>query len=522
MASRPVAVEGGWRMSSEETRGSAPAASPGRWKWVGAGAAGLVLTAVAVRHFAHHHPGVAASAATPTVDVQTVTQGTLVPTITVAGRVEPSATVGLTVPVAGTITVAVSAGQAVQSGQVLATVSSPALTAAVMSATANLSAQEAKLQQATTPLTGLQQRAAEADVTLAESQLATAQRALATADSPSGPYASAVQAAQSGVTYVESAASPQSVAVAADSAAWEAAEQAFTQAEASGASASALAVLSGDVVHAHLALAGAESSYRQAVAADTLAVASARAAESSALDSLTNNVAAAQANLLKAEAQMATATATASGSVLAALQQGVAAASAGVQSAMALAASATLRAPFQGTVMAVDVPSGSEIGPTSVLITFDATSEQFVGLLGATAARAAYVGREARVADGAAAWSGTVTTVLSSPNTPGLDEVVVTVPALASGSPSEPATAQVSLPSVAGILVPESALGRDGTGVFVDQVLRDRIRRTPVTVSGAEGDEAVVQGIADGSTIVSQDAALWLNGERLSPARGRS
>ena len=498
------------------------AAFPGRWKWVGAGAAGLVLTAVAVRHFTHHHPGSAASAATPTVDVRTVHQGTLTPTITVAGRVEPSAAVVLTVPVAGTITVAVSAGQAVPSGQVLATVSSTALTAAVMSAAANLSAQEAKLQQATTPLTGLQQRAAEADVTLAESQLAVAQRALAVANSPSGPYGSAVQAAQSELAYVESAASPQSVAIAADSAAWEAAEQAFAQAEASGASASALAVLSGDVANAHLALAGAESSYRQAVAADTVAVASARAAESSALNSLTGDVVAAQASLVKAQAQVATATATASGSALVALQQGVAAASAGVQSAMAMAASATLRAPFRGTVTSVDVPSGSEVGPTSVIVNFDAASEQFVGLLGVSPAGAAYVGREARVASGAAAWSGTVTTVLASPNTPGLDEVVVTVPALSSGSSSEPATAQVSLPAVAGILVPESSLERDGTTVFVDQVVRGQIRRTPVTVSGAEGAEVAVHGIADGSTIVSQDAALWLNGERINPARGQS
>ncbi len=197
-------------MASEDRSPARATEVPGRGKWVGAGAVGLVLTAVAVHHFAHHHPGVAAPARAPTVDVVAATRGPLAPQVSVAGRVEPSAAVVLTAPAAGSITVAVAVGQAVQ---VLATVSSPALEAAVMSATANLSAQEARLQQATTPPTVLQHQAAEASVQVARGQVAAASSALAAAESPSGPYASAVQPAKSNLECLESSSSPPSVAV---------------------------------------------------------------------------------------------------------------------------------------------------------------------------------------------------------------------------------------------------------------------------------------------------------------------
>jgi multidrug efflux pump subunit AcrA (membrane-fusion protein) len=118
-----------------------------------------------------------------TTEVVKVTTGTIKQTVATSGTLEPASQASLNFPVAGTVTaVDVKAGQAVTSGQVLATVGTTALQADVDSAQAQVDSAEARLSSdETAKAAATQIDSDEAAVTSAESSLSSAQTNLSDA-----------------------------------------------------------------------------------------------------------------------------------------------------------------------------------------------------------------------------------------------------------------------------------------------------------------------------------------------------
>jgi membrane fusion protein, macrolide-specific efflux system len=121
------------------------------------------------------------AAAGPATRLVTVGTGTVSQAVAASGTIEPTTTSNLSFTAAGQVTaVNVIAGQKVQAGQKLATISSASLASQVAQAQATIAADEAKLSTDQTAAASTAQIAADqANITVAQAQLTNAQAALA-------------------------------------------------------------------------------------------------------------------------------------------------------------------------------------------------------------------------------------------------------------------------------------------------------------------------------------------------------
>jgi multidrug efflux pump subunit AcrA (membrane-fusion protein) len=126
------------------------------------------------------------STAAPTVQLVAAASGTLRQTVSSTGTIEPAQEANLNFAVSGQVTsVAVTVGQAVKAGQVLAKVNSASLSANVAQAEATEASDAAKLsadQASGSGVTAAQLTADEAAVTAAQNQVTDAKQALAEAN----------------------------------------------------------------------------------------------------------------------------------------------------------------------------------------------------------------------------------------------------------------------------------------------------------------------------------------------------
>jgi macrolide-specific efflux system membrane fusion protein len=136
-------------------------------------------------------------AAAPTFQLVAATSGTLRQTVSSTGTIEPAQEANLNFAVSGQVTsVAVTVGQTVKAGQVLAKVNSASLSADVAQAEATEASDAAKLsadQAAGSSVTAAQLTADETAVTAAQNQVTDAKQALAEANLTS-PIAGVVAA----------------------------------------------------------------------------------------------------------------------------------------------------------------------------------------------------------------------------------------------------------------------------------------------------------------------------------------
>jgi macrolide-specific efflux system membrane fusion protein len=126
------------------------------------------------------------AASTPTFQLVAAVSGTLRQTVSSTGTIEPAQEANLNFAVSGQVTsVAVTVGQTVKAGQVLAKVNSASLTADVAQAEATEASDAAKLsadQAAGSGVTAAQLTADETAVTAAQNQVTDAKQALAEAN----------------------------------------------------------------------------------------------------------------------------------------------------------------------------------------------------------------------------------------------------------------------------------------------------------------------------------------------------
>jgi macrolide-specific efflux system membrane fusion protein len=124
------------------------------------------------------------SAATPTFQLVAAASSTLRQTVSSTGTIEPAQEANLNFAASGQVTsVAVTVGQKVKAGQVLAKVSSASLSANVAQAEATEASDAAKLSaDQTAGVTGAQLTADQTAVTAAENQVTDAKQALAEAN----------------------------------------------------------------------------------------------------------------------------------------------------------------------------------------------------------------------------------------------------------------------------------------------------------------------------------------------------
>src|SRR5215472_1786285 len=121
----------------------------------------------------------------PTFQLVAATSGTLRQTVSSTGTIEPAQQANLNFATSGQVTsVAITVGQKVKAGQVLATVNSASLAANVAQAKATQSSDAAKLSadQASSSTTSAQLTADQAAVAAAENQVTDAEQSLAEAN----------------------------------------------------------------------------------------------------------------------------------------------------------------------------------------------------------------------------------------------------------------------------------------------------------------------------------------------------
>lgn len=508
-------------MSNLSLPPSAPSSTAYR-RWMAVGASVLVLgvgARVAIRHLAHVAPRVGAPAA-PRVSVVTAHAGALPSFQTVDGTIMPANTASLTIPASGVVTVYVTVGTQVSSGQTLAQVTDPTLTSAVQSAAASLSAAEAKLQAATGSLTPAQQKAYNDGIQSAQNALGSAQAAAALADSSTGPQKIALSNAQQDLQFIQSSQSPESVAIANAKTALAAAENQLAQAEAAN-NASATASAQTAVTTAKATLASAEAAYQAAVVNATDGVNEANAASTSAITQANASVQAAQAAVVKAQDALSVATSPTSAASLSALQAEVAAARQALSTAEQALHAATLVAPFAGTVTAVSVASGAVTQPTMPLLTLTSSISQFTGTTSPASAALMKTGETVHVASGAGSWQVPLTALTLSPSDPALVNILAKLP---TGVEALGQPAMMNIPGTVyrGTLVPVVALGYQGSRAFVDVVRHGKIALTFVTVNGTAKGTAAVSGLSGGTVVVDSSPSSWEPGQTVSPVGGAS
>ncbi|MDA8195381.1 MAG: biotin/lipoyl-binding protein [Thermaerobacter sp.] len=430
-------------------------------------------------------PSALATNPVATVKAFTVRAGTLSLQENLTGQAVPANTLTLSSPVAGTIaSLPLKLGQSVSSGQVLATITDPSLTANLASAQANLAAAESKLGAVLGPLPAAQMASNQAALASAESAVTTAQNALSLLNSPDSTVSVAVRNAQQALTFEESSSSPVAVAV-------SNAQNALAAATGSAAVA-AQEELNLAVANRTQAIQQAEATLSAATAAKTAAVATAQA-----------NLSAAQTALNKTSAAE-TAAATASPSSVAALQSAVTAAQAGVTAAQAAIAATTLRSPFAGIVTSLSASSGELAAPGTPLLTL--VSHQLTIAATVTQAQALAAQGGQRVAWDIGSHPLPVTNpviVPQSGKTAPLYTLIASIPSSLQLLPNQIVSGTITTQSASGLLVPASALLMGSNGhATIDVIRRGRVYPTGVRVSLSTPNRAVIGGLAAGARVV--------------------
>jgi multidrug efflux pump subunit AcrA (membrane-fusion protein) len=469
---------------------------------------GVVLVAIAGGGFAYVHAG-----SDPTqYRTTTVTVGTIEQTLSLTGNLSPISQANVNFQVSGTVTgLDVSAGQTVTAGQVLATVDDSTMQAALTQAQASLAAAQAKLaaDQSSGSSTTAAQTVATARTNLSNDEVASSDTTAVNAQT--------VNSDQRTISSDQSTVNSDNQAVAA-------AQQQFSSDGCSSSSSSStcqtdtqhLSTAQQQQAKDTQALTTAETSLqndqvrgREADDQAAARVASDRTALSNALlgGSSSNSSALLQASIAQDNASVAQAEQT-------------------VTDDTKSVGDATLLAPSEGTVAAINVSVGSSVGSTSSgtaagsaasnassganFIILTPGAFQVTGTISDSQVNEVAVGQHAVVTaagttdglPGAVTSVGEIATVTSGVATfPVTVQVTGSHPSLRDGMS---ATISVIINRVVGVLtVPTSAVHTNGTTSTV-QVLKNGVASSVVVTTGAaDSSQTEIQsGLAAGDTVI--------------------
>jgi HlyD family secretion protein len=311
-----------------------------------------------------------APAATASVQTQPVQLGTLTATVNTAGNIVPAQEVTLDFQTSGQVkTVNVQVGDQVKAGQVLATLDTSDLELQVANAQAALTIAQAKLEQTTAGPTAEELATAQAAVKSAEENLAKVK---------AGPTAAEVaaaeaqlKAAQDNYNTVVNQPDPSAVQQAklqldqAKNSLWSAQSSRDAIKGRGSSSPEAKDQADASVANAEIAVQLAQQAYEDAQKpATTQEIQTALAQVKTAQDNLAKltptaaDIAAAESQLAQAQSSLAALTQGPTDQDLAIAQAGVDQANIALQQAQRKLQDAQIVAPFDGTVMSVDITPG--------------------------------------------------------------------------------------------------------------------------------------------------------------------
>jgi HlyD family secretion protein len=343
---------------------------------------GLTLVALTLAGAFYYttHTRTTVAAAVSTV---TVTRGTITQTVSGNGTVTANQSVDLAFQTSGVVKdVLVKAGDTVKAGQALALLDDRNLQAAVTTAQANLDSAQAKLQQAQNGNATAQQIAAAQatvdsaqkayDKTLAGPTPAELGAAQAMVTSAQAAYDAAVQSAAAGsstlrslkATLDEAQVTLQQAQAAYDKIAWRSDVGMSSEAK----------TLQTATIEYQKALADYNAQLTTSGPDAQSSIASAKAALASAQESLAAltptaaDIAAAKSTLESAKQSLAALTSSASDTDVAIAQANVTSAEQALKEAQVNLANATLTAPFDGVISAVNVVPGSSASSTAMTL----------------------------------------------------------------------------------------------------------------------------------------------------------
>lgn len=400
--------------------------------------------------------------------------------------------------------VLVHEGQFVKGGQPLVIMENPTVTEQLVQAQENLSLDQAKLQQAESPLSPSQAAANQQALVAAQKNIALTQRTLTEVRSSSSPTSVAVVNAQKALAFAESPSSPDQAAIVNAENAVSSAQSNLKQAAAMG-NTSQMAQARAELSTAQAALGSAKAALAQTILQGKNALALAEANQASAAQSAQNAVTSSQMNWEKIQSSNTVGQPTPS--QMATLKSQVTMAQSAVAAAQTTVQALTIRSPIDGIVTQLNANVGQTANPTVPFMTILGRSLQLTVNIPVSLADSdpLYVGEtvQATAANGQHA-AAVINTIAPSAATLALDQLILTLPS--SGTFQAGQTVSVTLPlqTARGVVVPNAALISQSQSRGTVDVVRGRaLFPTTVKIVLHGANTSVVGSLRQGTLVAN-------------------